>query len=392
VRIQTLWYIVTPVYWPAPGGGAVYTRLLAEALAGDGVNVVVETEAFGGEPLTETIHSGRGTVVINRIYPMRAGRPERDWRSYVSYVRQNAQMLFLPQRVARAVRATASSRAIVLFHSSFFYKPSLMPLAVRQLKQFAPVRTRLIIDVRDQLFDDSLSTLFRRFDAAIGSSRLVATRLRTLLPDAVDVAHIPIPFRGISRPDPVEVTRTLREYGLDEIPYLLNPNGINEDKRYPEMLEVVRELRRMPGYEKIMLVTIGRSRDWKARDDWAVKDGILKYLGVVPNPEALCLISGAKAVIVLSLVESPSRSILESLALSTPVIAPPVPEFIETIPSSVVLSTDAREIAHQVNKVINGSVEEEYPLATHSPASLLTAYRKLEDDHKPPDGSPIFLL
>lgn len=374
----TLWYIVTPVYWPAPGGGAMYTKLLAEALAEDGADVVVATEAFPDTRRLERVRLGRGSVVLDRVFPLRAGRAELDWRSYADYAWQNVLMLGLPGRLARAVRETGAERAVVLMHSSFFYKPSLMPSVLERMRRQLPDATRLIVDVRDPRFDESLVPLFGRFDAAIGCSRANSERLRMLLPDGVEVAHIPIPFEAGTPPDDDEVAEVLAEHCLDRIPYVLNPNGILEAKRYPEMLDAVRQLRRIPGHEDTVLVTIGRARDWKARDDAAVAEGVLKYVGVVPNRTALALIKGGKATLILSLIEGMPRSALESLALKKPILVPPIAEFLEHIPTSVVRSDDPGDVARHIVRVSEQPARERYPLEAHSMMSLVAAYRALE--------------
>jgi glycosyltransferase involved in cell wall biosynthesis len=375
---NTLWYIVTPVYWPALGGGAIYTKLLAEALAQDGADVVVATEAFPEADRIKRTHLGSGSVVIDRLFPLRAGRAELDWRSYGAYAWQNILMLGLPARLARAVRETGADRAVVLVHSSFFNKPSLMPYVLERMRRQLPDATRLIVDVRDPLFDESQVPIFARFDAAIGSSRMVADRLRALLPEGTNVAHIPIPFEAGTPPDEREVTSLLIEHGLDGVSYVLNPNGILEAKRYPTMLDTIRELRRMPGHEDTVLVTVGRSRDWKARDDAAAAEGVLKFIGVVPHRTVLALMKGAKATLILSLIESPSRSALEALALEKPIIAPPVAEFLEHIPASVVQSSDPGDIARQIVRVSEQPSGERYPIEVHSTASLVADYRALE--------------
>jgi len=375
---RTLWYIITPVFWPAPGGGAMYTKLLAEALANDGADVVVATEAFPDTAKLERTHLGSGCVVIDRLFPLRAGRAVVDWRSYAAYARQNVLMPSLPARLARAVRQNGADRAVVLVHSSFFYKRSVLPWILEGMRRVLPDATRLIVDVRDPLFDESLVPLFAQFDAAIGCSRMISERMRALLPDGVDVVHVPIPFEAGTPPGDDEVAVALAEHGLRSVPYVLNPNGIFEAKRYPEMLDAVRALRRMPGHEDTVLLTIGRSRDWKARDQAAVADGVLRYIGIVPNRTALALAKGAKATLILSLVEGMPRSALETLALGKPIVAPPIAEFLEHIPASVVQSGDPGEIARQIVRVSEQSAAERYPVEVHSMASLVAAYRALE--------------
>ncbi len=356
----------------------MYTKLLAQALAEDGADVVVATEAFPGTRKLEKIRFGRGSVVLDRLFPMRAGRAELDWRSYVAYAWQNVLMLRLPGRLARAVRETGADRAVVLMHSSFFYKPSLMPSVLERMRRQLPDATRLIVDVRDPRFDESLAPLFARFDAAIGCSRNNSERLRALLPDGVEVAHIPIPFEAGEQPDDDEVAAVLAQHGLDCVPYVLNPNGILEAKRYPEMLDAVRQVRRVPGHEDTVLVTIGRSRDWKERDDAAVAEGVLKYVGVVPNRTALALMKGAKTILILSLIEGMPRSALESLALEKPIVVPPIAEFLEYIPASVVRGDDPGDIARHIIRISEQPAGERYPLEAHSMVSVVVAYRALE--------------
>jgi glycosyltransferase involved in cell wall biosynthesis len=375
---RSLWYIVTPIYWPAPGGAAMYTKLLAEALAKDGADVVVATEGFPGTGRLERQGFGKGSVVLDRLFPLRAGRAVVDWRSYVAYARLNLLMLSLPRRLARAVRETKAERVVVLVHSSFFYKWSLMPSVLERMRRQLPDASRLVIDVRDPLFDHSLTALFARFDAAVGCSRMISDRLRALLPDSVEVAHIPIPFEAGTPPDETAVAKILVEHGLDGVPYVLNPNGILDAKRYPEMLDAIRELRRMPGHEDTVLVTIGRCRDWKARDDAAVAEGVLKYVGIVTNRNALALAKGAKAMLILSPIEGMPRSALEMLALGKPIVAPPIPEFVEHIPTSVAGSSLAVDVAHQLIRVSEQPATERYPLELHRMATLTAAYRRLE--------------
>jgi len=378
MRRRTLWYVVTPVYSPAPGGGAIYTKLLAEALAQDGLDVVVATEAFPHTATRERAQLGNGSLVLDRLFPMRAGRAEIDWRSYTAYAWQNALMLSLPNRLARAMDETGSDSAVVLIHSSFFYKKSLMPVAIRAMRRQLASTVRLVVDVRDPLFEDSLASVFARFDAAIGCSRFITERLRAVLPGAVDVHHIPIPFESETAPSDDEVASTLTQFGLDGIPYLLNPNGILEAKRYPAMLEVVRALRGISGYEDTVLVTFGRSRDWEERDDAAVDEGVLKYVGVIPNRTAMALTMRAKSTLILSEIEGMPRSALETLALGKPLIVPPLAEFLEHIPGSVLQSADPEDIARQIIRISEKPSVENYPLHSHGLTSLVPRYRELE--------------
>ena len=372
-----LWYIATPVYKPAPGGGAIYTDILARALAAEGADVRVETEAFPGQPRRAQLDVGQGSVTIDRCFPLRAGRAERDWRSYLAYAVQNLTMVGMSRRLSRAVRRLQPASVTVLVHSSLLYSRSLLPVILRRLRHRHPA-ARLVLDVRDPKFDESLAPVFARFDAAIGCSQAIAEKLRALLPDRMEVLTIPIPFERPETPSERDVAEVIGEHRLEGIPYVLNPNGIAGWKRYPEMLEVVRALRLHPGYEKACLVTIGRSRDWSARDDAATREGILRYVGVVHNRTALALTKGALATLILSRVEGMPRAGLETLSMGTPLLAPEIQEFAEWIPSSVVRSDDPREIASQILALTCHPPAESYPLEAHEMANLVQLYRSLE--------------
>jgi len=379
---RPLWYIVTPVYKPAPGGGAIYTDILARALAEEGCEVVVATEAFTGEPARQRIAVGGGSVTLDRLFPMRAGRAERDWRSYAAYAVQNLRLLRLPRRAARAAHDAGATSVTVLIHSSLFYNRSLMPWVLARLRRVLP-RARLVVDVRDPLFGERLLPVLSRADAAIGCSRAVADRLRAMLPTHVDVAHVPIPFEPPQVPSASDIEAVLRENRLEGIPYVFNPNGVNEHKRYPEMLKLVRALRRHSGYEQAVLVTIGRARDWSSRDDAATAEGVLRYLGVVPNPTALALSSGALATVILSRIEGMPRSGLETLSLGKPLLAPDIAEFREFIPSSIVRSAEPEHMARQVVDLAASPPDERYPLERHRMSELVGSYRVLEGGAEP---------
>jgi glycosyltransferase involved in cell wall biosynthesis len=377
---RALWYIVTPVYKPAPGGGAIYTDILARALAADGAEVVVATEAFTGEPSHDKIVVGPGSVTLERIFPMRAGRAERDWRSYLAYGVQNLRMLGLPRRIAKAARERGADSVTVLIHSSLFYNRGVLPTLLGRFRQALPGRTRLVVDVRDPKVSDALLPTLARADAAIGCSRAIADNLRARLPATVEVVHLPIPFEPPEAPDAAEIAKALREHGLEGLPYVFNPNGVNEQKRYPEMLELVRALRRVPGYERAALVTVGRARDWSARDDAASAEGLLRYLGVVPNATALALAGGALAVAIHSRIEGMPRSGLETLAIGKPLLAPDIAEFREFIPSSIVRSDQPEDMAKQILELAGSPPAERYPLERHRMSELVKSYRSLEAD------------
>jgi glycosyltransferase involved in cell wall biosynthesis len=374
---RPLWYIITPVYKPAPGGAAVYADLLARALAQDGANVVIVTEAFGCEPRHESVALGAGSVTVDRMFPMRAGRSERDWRSYFAYAIQNLRMMALPRHLDRSMRRAGAASVTILIHSSLFYNPSVLPSLLRRMRRTLSGRAKVVIDVRDPKFDDRLAPILAQADAAIGCSRAIAGRLREIAPARVQVRHVPIPFDAPELPTESEVAAILKQFELADLPYIFNPNGVSDEKGYPGMLKVMHALRALPGEEQTELVTIGRARDWHTRDDKAVAEGILRYLGPVPNATALALAAGARATMILSRVEGLPRSGLETLAIGKPLLAPDIAEFRETIPASVAQSDDPATLARQLVELTSAPSAERYPLERHRMVELVQVYREL---------------
>jgi glycosyltransferase involved in cell wall biosynthesis len=230
------------------------------------------------------------------------------------------------------------------------------------------------------MVSERLVPTLSRMDAVIGCSRAIVDGLRSKLPQTVEVVHVPIPFEPPEAPTPEEIAAVQREYQLVGARYLLNPNGISEQKRYPQMLELVRALRKLPGYERAVLVTIGRARDWNSRDDAAAAEGLLRYLGVVSNRTALALAGGALASVILSRVEGMPRSGLETLAIGRPLLAPDIAEFREFIPSSIIRSEAPGDMAKQILQLSDAPSAERYPLERHRMSALVSSYRALEAD------------
>ena len=370
------WVILTPVFLPAPGGGAVYSDVLARALARAGHDVLIVPERFPGEPDSEFIDCGAAQVRIERTFPFRAGRAKRDWRSYRDYLRQQLRMRSLPSQLRKWLGPDRPDNVVILVHSSFFYNFTTLTGRLDALRGIAPSVT-LLVDVRDPLFSDDLLPLFRRFDGAVACSRSIARRLEDAIGDRVDVAEIPIPFAPSEPAASGAVEDVLARHGLSGARYVFNPNGVTADKNYPLILETVRHLRQVPGFADVQLVSIGRSRDWCARDDAARDEGLLNHLGLVPNADATMLAQGALATLVLGEKEGFPRSALESLALGKCVLVPALPEFVETIPGHVASSKDPAELASQLAGLISNAAPPAYPVERHDIESLVPRYLAL---------------
>lgn len=375
---RVLWYIVTPLYKPAPGGAGVYYHTLANALAGSGADVTVVTEAFPGQPRSSHERIGTGSITVDRLFPLRAGRATIEAWTFAVYFWQNVKMALMPSRLRRQRKKSGADKVILVIHSSFFYKPSVLPFLLSRLRKQAGPAGMLVIDVRDPLFNGSLHNMFARFDVAIGCSQEVADRLRASLSNRVDVLHIPVPFERPPIPSPEDVAAVLNEHDLSGVRYVLNPNGVQEQKNYEKILKLVYKLREDPAMQDVVLVTAGRARDWAKRDDDAVRDGVLRYVGILPNQSLLALARNAVATVILSKIEGLPRSALEAFSMECPLLAPDIPEFRETIPGDVAMSDDLDVLAQQFVQVCAQRGPTKYPLAGHSMSELVRQYRALE--------------
>jgi hypothetical protein len=372
---RSLWYIVTPVYKPAPGGGAIYTDILARALAGEGADVIVETEGFEGQPRYEQWRDGQGSITIDRRYPLRAGRPVRDWRSYLAYAAQNLIMLGMARRLARAARIKRYDSVVVLVHCSLLYNRTVLPSLLGQLRK-AHSEASLVIDVRDPTFGADLAPQFACFDAAVGCSQGVANKLRGMLQQRVPVAHIPMPFEHPEPPSDEEVAATLARHGLARGRYLFNPNGIANGKHYPVMREAVSHLRRRPGFEDVVLVTAGRQRDRTALDDEAEARGDCRYIGLVGQEEALALMRGAMMTLVLSKQESISRAALEAMSVGGRVLLPDLEEFRGVCAGHICADVAPQSVAESV-AALSEVPTPAFEFENHSRERFVPAYLQL---------------
>lgn len=360
--------IVTPILPPAPGGGAVYTASLTEALAGQGLaeKVVVLSEAHPGQPTAAASHNGR--VLLLRRLPYRAGRSERDLRSYLDYARGQLELL----RIFPLVRRHAIN--LVLLHSSFYYNPGLIGPIVALLRRNRNLR--LVLDVRDPKLP---AGLFRRglpFDAVICCAENVKTELEARPGFAGKVHFLPIPLPP-SAPGEHEIAAALARHGLSPKGYLFNANGIMRAKRSDLLLEAVELLARRG--LTIPLVVAGRARDWDRSAEAAQAAGRLRFLGPLPQREVLCLTAAATAVVNPSPIESPSRMSLEGLMLGAPSLLPPnVKEFEDACPTFVCRIDSAAALADQIAWLLREpAVPSGYDIAAHRPDRVAARYGQL---------------
>lgn len=357
--------IATPVLPPAPGGGGIYTETLAEALieGGHAEKIVVVSEAYPGQPRTTRARDGR--IEYHRILPYRAGRSEKDIRSVANYV--TGQLLFL--RLPAIMRRNRIETALV--HASLLYRPNLLRPVLRHL--CGQRRLRIVLDVRDPIFPDRLFRSPRFFDSIICCSERLEEALARQ-PDLHGPVHfIPVPMRPC-RVSPDELQATLARHGLRYRGYVFNANGMLGIKRTDLLIDAV-EIAWKRG-KRLPLVITGRRRYWDDRAGQAERAGWFRFLGPKPHAEVLQLAAGAAAVVNPSPVESPSRTALEAMMLSTPVLLPPgVREFERNFPDLVCRIESPELLAGQIMALLDGMLPAAaYDFAPHDPAHAAQLY------------------
>ncbi|NJO55172.1 MAG: glycosyltransferase family 4 protein [Rhodospirillales bacterium] len=191
------------------------------------------------------------------------------------------------------------------------------------------------------------------------------------------IVHIPIPFELPQPPDSAAIDATLQQYGVTRGRYLFNPNGIQDFKGYPLLLETTQKLRTQSSFEDVVLVTAGRKRDWQPRDDVAERNGELLYLGTIPHGDVIKLAGGALITAVVG-TESLSRSALECIAAGGNVIVPSLPEFLDSIPAHVMAADGAEALSKQIIDLTQRKAFPNYPLSSHEIESVVEQYRMLE--------------
>lgn len=361
--------IVTPVYAPAPGGGASYTKFLAEGLGRyhDMARISVFTERFPGQPNISRTLDGR--VTVHRRFPWRAGRDQVDLRSYFDYAVQNVDF-------ARIDDWLPSETNVLVVHSHHHYKPNLLCLGLQRLKAKRGSAVQLVLDVRDRLITTTMAPVQELYDNVICCSRNVEAHMRNL-GERRPLHHIPIIYDAPEPPAQEAVARTLQSLGLSGQRYLLSTSGIDLAKGVDELLACVRELRRRG--EQAQLVVAGRKRDWARRHADAEAEGLMRHLGSLPQDEIFHLMAGSEIHLNLSTNEGLPRSSLEAIASGTRALLPPkVPEFAEYCAAHVAATNEPSKLADQVQLLLEQpKAAPAYPLALHSTSQTIPQYLKL---------------
>ncbi len=359
--------ILTPLALPAVGGAAIYTEVLArELVSRQSVNsVTVLTEAYPGQPAAQRLLEGK--ITIRRVFPYRAGRPDKKWTRYALYLWQNIQFLRLRDICRRL------DISILFVHGSFHNNPNSLGWVVKQLRKTEQIS--VIADLRDPKLPARRTKQLLAYHKIVACSENIRARLQAYSQLYDKTTLIPI-IIDVKRPSPAQINNCLVGHKLQGVRYVFFASGISREKGIDRLIEVVSILRQTD--PTIVLAVAGKRRDWNVTHQNALASGWLRYLGTVPHHEVLCLAAGSLLDMNLSRVDSMPRASLESLAVGARVLLPPgVPEFDARTPQTVAQGEDPVAIARQARAVIDGHVVSSYDLSVHTVNHVLPMYERL---------------
>jgi glycosyltransferase involved in cell wall biosynthesis len=352
---STLWCIISPVFVPAPGGGAIYNELLGRKLCLAGDHVVFFVERYPTEPKSEVRYAGPGNVRVRRVFPYRAGRDRKDATSYAAFAAANMEYMLLPSHIRRA--AKGYSRVRILVHSSLFHHPTALILMIGALRLVRVADAKVILDVRDYSLPEWARGLLPRFDRVIASSEDLAAHIGNAVP-------ILMPFEKPRAPTDDEVGQVLERRGLRGKRFLLNPNGISLNKRWDVFREFLNRPAQGDWTDEIVVVTVGRERDRSPEDTAFEASGRSVYLGSVPREEVIALMKAALFTVVLSDREAISRSALEAMAVGGRAILPNLKEFNRDCASHVLVEMSGAALLEKIN-ALHDTPMPDYEFSRH---------------------------
>ncbi len=367
--IKTNLLVVTPIYPPASGGGAQYTKCIVEELAHyDSIsNINVLTEGYPDSNFHDILNSKSH---VWRLFPYRAGKSKITFSSYVKYLILQIKLFTLFHWVKR------ERINVILLHSSFLIHAGSLSFIVWCIKKIYKNDIKVILDIRDIFLPLSVYKRLYIYDSIICCSKRIEDLIISKTLEDIDIHVCPMPIK-ISKPNVNEVDKTCSLYGINKNKYLFFPNGISSRKDFHIAYEIWVELLER-GHE-FDLVVCGRNRSWKKKYDKKYANGSLHYIGSISNKEVLCLQKGSAIVLNTCRSESPSRTSVESMILEAKVLLPPyVPEFSDIDDKLVASSKDCKHLADKVeNILLNNLFPDKYNYHVHDPGIVCKGYEKI---------------
>jgi len=359
--LNIMW--ISPCYYPAPGGGCLYQKIIGEGLEkfDDVQRIIVLTEKYPGQPDIE--YGSTNKLKIMRIFPYRQGLNNKNFPFYIKYALQNIILMRIPKLVKDL------EIDLVVVHSWFLIHPSIVQLVLRKVKAMG---VSLIADMRDTALRSEHFIRLYNFDALICCAEKVVNHFR-LDKQLVDkLHHIPVPITNVNVSDEL-VRKTLSKYNLESGGFIFSPSGISTAKRFPLVFDAWRVLLNS-GY-KLDLVVAGRIRDWENRYKKHHINGQLICTGNLDMYSIHALYKTAAVSLSPSdaFHESFSRVPIEAAYYNKPLLFPPgIPEYEVAFPPELICnSNDPTRIAEQIIKAIDqAALGGSYCMERHSPVEV----------------------
>lgn len=359
--------IVTPIFPPAAGGAAQYTRILTRWLSkNDGIGrIEVFTEKHPDRKLGDVFADG---VELKECFAYRAGKQEKDINSHFLYLFQQIQLFFL-------ILFKFKSTNVVLVHSSFLIRFGLIGYAVK-IRRYFNKKIKFIADVRDLQLNTKSYSRLEGFNHVLCCSEMLRKRLENHQNLSKRISMIPIILEPLEVDEALSI-ELLKKFGIENKKIVFSGNGILIDRGIITSLKVVEELRKIDS--SVTLVVAGRKRDWNEHVQTAADSGLLKFVGSLRNNELLALLSRASLHINFSYVEGMPRGTLEAAALGIPYIPPMgVSEFGFWDKFSTAETYDIDELVRLSSKIlIHNEKMSGYDMSKHFSKCVIPKYVEL---------------
>jgi len=358
---------VSPVYKPAIGGGVVYIEMLAKYCVSSGQveKFTILTEKFPSMPAAECDESG--SVEIRRLFPFRAGKSLRSMSSYIAYLIQNFQYLFIPFILYK------QSKDVFIVHSSLHNNINVLPVVLYFIRLFMP-HIKCVVDIRDPKLPVKSYWQLRTYHLILSCSENITSKLKKKSNFGDRVLQIPIPVENFT-PTKTQIDDVQSCYGALGLKYIFLGSGSSVEKGVVSAMGVMQELRSR-GHAVSILIA-GKQRYWDSQMEQAKKEGWLIYLDQIPHSDVIILAAGAWVDLNLSTVDSLPRHSLEVLVAGGKALLPDnVPEFTRWCPDSVARRSDVVMLANQIEIIGDAiGVHCEYPSNEHFPDA---AFKKID--------------
>lgn len=359
--------IVTPIYPPATGGGAVYSRQLACMLEGLEVieTVTIITEAGEGRALDTAQIDGKKIIVSH--FPWRASKALGRVLKGVLYIRQNFRYF------SQVRRCDISNVDVWVVHSSFYNYPGFFSWFVKNVlgkRRHDGRRPGFVLDIRDQLFPGRKLMELRRYDSVIVCADKVMERVSAFVKRDALLKVIPVPLSW----DVYEYLKLEQMDVRGESEKVITYIGdIKRSKNVFALVDAVKIVKEI--FPNIVLYLAGNVK-LKERDRQRMESNEhVRLLGAQRRHYVLRLIDRSTLVVNPSRSEGMPRSCLEAIAIGKPVLVPPgVREFEQTIPEWIIYNGSALGIAEKICWALEQRCMPNYPVTKHFPRSVIDKY------------------